>query len=215
MTKIEKQLGIPRSTLSGWFKHVKLSEKQKQKLINDNKARLVEARKKSTLWHNAQKASRLQEAEESARKTFEQINISDINVLELAAAILYLGEGSKKNVETSLGSSDPLILKFFLTFLRRVHGVEDSKIRCELYLRADQDPILIKQFWGKELNLPIENFRQVNIDKRTVGTITYDSYKGVCNIRCGNAAIQRKLMALSKLFCEGIVIPLDIQRHGI
>lgn len=205
MTEIEKQFSIPRSTLSGWFKGIKLSEKQKGIISDRKREALVHARKKAIIWHNKQKELRLQEAERSARETFKRLDISDISVLELAAAILYLGEGAKKNVETSLGSSDPLILKFFLKILRNVYVVGDDKIRCELYLRADQDPIQIKHFWSKELHLPLENFRQVNIDKRTIGTATYDSYKGVCNIRCGNVAIQRKLVALSRLFCENVV----------
>lgn len=206
ITEIEKKFSIPRSTLSGWFKGIDLSEKQKRALSDRKREVLIHARKKAVVWHNKQKELRLQEAERSARETFERLDIGNISVLELAAAILYLGEGAKKNVETSLGSSDPLILKFFLKILRTVYGVEDGKIRCELYLRADQDPAQIKHFWSKELHLPLENFRQVNIDKRTAGTVTYDGYKGVCNIRCGNVAIQRKLIALSRLFCEGIVI---------
>lgn len=205
ITKIEKQLSIPRSTLSGWFKNIKLSEKQKQKLATSSKAHLADARKKAVAWHNAQKEFRVQEAEKSAKETFSRLKISDPSILELAAAILYLGEGSKKNAETSLGSSDPMILKFFIAVLRRAYALEDSKIRCELYLRADQDPVKIKRFWSNELQLPIESFRQVNIDKRTAGSVTYDHYKGVCNIRCGTVAIQRKLMALSKLFCEGVI----------
>ena len=32
---IEKKLGIPRSTLSGWFKNILLTEKQKIKLQNN------------------------------------------------------------------------------------------------------------------------------------------------------------------------------------
>lgn len=205
ITEIEKRLSIPRSTLSGWFKNIKLSQAQVQKLADNNKASLVHARKKAVAWHNAQKRARLQEAEMLANETFRRIKISDPCILELAAAILYLGEGSKKNAETSLGSSDPLISKFFISVLRRVYKLEDNSIRCELYLRADQDPVKMKQFWSKELQLPMESFRQVNVDKRTIGSATYDDYKGVCNIRCGNVAIQRKLIALSRLFCEEAV----------
>ena len=205
MTEIEKRLSIPRSTLSGWFKHIKLSEEQKQKLRDSNKAHLVHARKKAVAWHNAKKEDRLMEAERTAKETFGKIRLSDPAILELVAAILYLGEGSKKNCETSLGSSDPLILRFFITILRNVHSLENDKIRCELYLRADQNPEELKRFWGEILDLPMANFRQVNIDKRTIGTVTYSDYKGVCNLRCGTVAIQRKLMALSRLFCEGVV----------
>lgn len=203
--KIEKRFGIPRSTLSSWFKNINLTKKQKEKLFKNQIDALIKARKKAVLWHNLQKSKRLEEAEKIARKTMGNINIANSAFLELAMAFLYLGEGSKKNLETAIGSSDPEILKFFLAGLKNVYNIDISKIRCELYLRADQNPNEIKSYWSKTLTIPLNNFKQVSIDKRTKGTVTYSYYKGVCSLRCGNVAIRRKLMSLAKLFCEKII----------
>lgn len=202
LRKVEYRLGIPRSTLGGWFKNLELSARQKEKLHNDWKNALIKARKKAVLWHNAQKESRLQVAKKEAEYVLKNINKNNVNIIELSLAVLYLGEGSKKNIETAIGNSDPLILKFFIMVLRNVYHLSDDKMRCELYLRADQNPEKIKRFWAKELELPLSNFKQVNVDKRTVGIKTYSNYKGVCNIRCGNVAIKRKLLYLAKLFFE-------------
>lgn len=202
--KIERDLGITRSTLSGWFRNIKLTKKQKEKLLQNQKDALVQARKKAVVWHNAQKNRRLEEAERSAKKTLESIDMTNRAFLDLALAFLYLGEGSKKNVETSIGSSDANILNFFLAGLKKIYHIDKRKVRCELYLRADQNPDKIKRYWSKELGIPLDNFRQVNIDKRTRGIATYSYYKGVCNLRCGNVAIQRKLVSLAKLFCEKV-----------
>jgi len=201
---VEHKLGIPRSTLSGWFKKVQLSQKQKARLHHKWKNALVNARQKAVMWHNKQKRQRLYEAEQSAITTFSKINHADPPILELALALLYLGEGSKKNEETALGNSDPTILKFFLLMLQNVYSVPVNKIRCELGLRADQNPDKLKIFWSQELRLPLSCFRQINIDKRTIGSKTYSGYKGVCHIRCGNVAIQRKLVFLAKIFCERV-----------
>lgn len=203
--KVERQLGIPRSTLSGWFKNIKLANKQLEKIEREWKNDLKKARKKAVIWHNNQKLLRLEEADKAAKKTIENIDFNNLAFFELALAFLYLGEGAKRNIETAIGSSDPKILKFFLKGLRNVYGIDTGKIRCELYLRADQDPDKIKSYWSRSLNIPLKNFRQVNIDKRTKGTTTYSYYKGVCNLRCGNVAIQRKLMSLANLFCERVI----------
>lgn len=205
MIEIERRFGIPRSTLSGWFKGITLTQKQKAKLENNKKAALVKAREKSALWHNAQKNARIETAKNQALKTLHGVSVLDKNVLELALAVLYLGEGSKKDRETSLGSSDPLILKFFLSTINKIYDFKKDEVRCELYLRADQDPLQIKQFWSNELGVPLSAFRQVSVDKRTEGSKTYDHYKGVCHIRCGNVAIQRRLVYLSRFFCEKVV----------
>lgn len=203
--KIERRLGIPRSTLSGWLRNIELSQKQKEKLTWDWKKALVKARKKAVLWHNAQKEKRLKLAKEQALKTVEDIDITDKKVLELALAILYMGEGTKKKVETSMGNSDPLILKFFLATLKGLYDFDLRKIKCQLNLRADQNPEKMKRFWSKELGIPINNFGYVNLDKRTVGSKTYPHYKGVCYVLCGNVAIQRKLTYLSEIFCKKII----------
>ena len=203
--KIERHLGIPRSTLSGWLRDVELSKKQKEKLTQNWKKALVKARKKAVLWHNAQKEKRLKSAKEQALKTVGAIDINDKKIIELALAILYIGEGTKSKVETAMGSSDPLILKFFLATLKAIYNLDLKKVKCQLNLRADQNPEKMKRFWSKELSIPIDNFGYVNRDKRTVGSKTYPHYKGVCYIACGNVAIQRKLIYLSEIFCKKVI----------
>ena len=172
---IENRLGIPRSTLSGWFKEIKLSKTNQERLNKKWLNSLVKARKKAVSWHNNQKQERLRYAEDEARHVLEALTINNSATLELALAILYFGEGSKKNCETAIGSSDPLMLKFFVTLLKNNYHVDIKKIRCELGLRADQDPEKMKRFWARELRLPLSNFKQVNFDKRTQGSKTYSS----------------------------------------
>ncbi|MBI2625346.1 MAG: hypothetical protein HYW70_03365 [Candidatus Nealsonbacteria bacterium] len=205
MNTIEKRYGIARSTLSGWFRNVKLTPAQKKKLSQNSNAALISARKRAVLWHNAQKQRRLREAKLQALHTLRKINPKNRHILELTLAILYLGEGNKASVETSIGNSDPLILKFFLSCLRKIYNFNVDKIRCELHLRADQDPERIKRFWAKKLKLSLSNFKQVTIDKRTLGSKTFAYYKGVCVLRCANVAIQRKLLYLARYFCEQII----------
>jgi len=202
--EIESRLGIPRSTLSGWFKDIKLSSEQREKLSGRWKQGLVKARKRAALWHNKQKRMRLEDAERQALSVLAKINSDSAAIQELALAALYMGEGRKRSGDTSLGSSDPLILKFFLAVLKGVYKVDSNKIRCSLYLRADQDDEDLKNFWSSELGLPLSSFVRVYKDKRTAGSKSYSDYKGVCDVRCGGVAIRRKLMSLSRLFCERV-----------
>lgn len=144
-------------------------------------------------------------AQQEAEKSLNSVNMHEKAVLDLALAMLYLGEGVKSGDRTSIGNSDPLILKSFVYMMKNHYNVPESKLRCDLYLRADQNPKKIKSFWSKELNLPIKNFKFVNIDKRTIGSKTYPDYKGVCAITCGNVAIKRKLLNIGRGFCERLI----------
>jgi len=202
---IERELGISRSTLSGWFKDVKLTAEQQKNLLDQWKNGLILAREKASQWHRKEKDKRLLIAKKEAGQVLGNLNLKDKNILELALAMLYMGEGIKSTAETGMGNSDPLLLKTFLYILKKNFNIDIKKIRCELYLRADQNEQEIKNFWAKELKLPIENFRYVHFDKRTKGSKTFPNYNGVCMLRCGNVAIQRKLLNISKEFCENII----------
>lgn len=201
MTKIEREFGIPRSTLSGWFKHVKLTPSQKKLLQESTSAALRKARLGALNWHYQQKIERLKIAENEANKTLARIKINN-DILELGLAILYLGEGSKKNCATSMGNSDPLILKFFLKSIQTIYNMPIEKFKFYLHLRSDQSPDLMKKYWSEELGVSMDSFKGVSLDKRTIKTKTYAHYKGVCVVSCGNVAIQRKLVYISRKFCE-------------
>ena len=200
---IEDELKIPRSTLSGWLRTVKLRQNQKDFIHKRWRERLVATRKRAVEWHNTQKDNRLKEAETQALKALETIDASDPSILNLALSMLYLGEGFKKDT-FGMGNSDPMILKLFVTLLLKIYLVPLDKLSCELHLRADQDPKKIKKYWSQELGIPIGNFKWVSIDKRTLGSPTYPYYKGVCIVRFGSIAIQRKLLYTSKIFCQRV-----------
>lgn len=200
---IETMLGIPRSTLSGWFRSVSLTKKQQAKLKQQSSQGLAKARVAAVRWHNAQKNNRLEKAAQMGAETLKRLS-NDEATLELALAFLYLGEGSKTHDGTSLGSSDPRIAKFFVRGVQKIYGVPIENIKCYLHLRADQDVEKMKRYWSQALKLPRANFGKASIDKRTEGRPTYTHYKGVCLIECGRVDIQRRLMYIANGFCEKI-----------
>lgn len=203
---VEKKLNIPRSTLSYWFKNVVLTSEQKEILLKNWRQALDKARLKAVKWHNKQKLIRLETAKSAALETLEKINIKEAGILELALAMLYLGEGFKSKPQTAIGNSNPLILKFFIKILETIYNLDRKKIKCELHLRADQKPNSIKRYWSQQLNIPLANFTSTQVDARTKGSVTYENYKGVCVLQCGNAAIQRKLIYLAEEFCQKIIV---------
>lgn len=203
MTLIERELGIPRSTLSGWFKTIKLTEDQRTKLMKNKSDGWKIAREKAVIAHQYKKALRVLKAKQEAEKVINKIELTD-ELLDIAFAMLYLGEGSKTNGTTSIASSDPTILRFILSVLKQNYGISPGMIRCELHLRLDQNELATKEYWSKELAVPIDRFRYVAFDKRSANKPTYDHYKGVCVLQCGNIQIQRKLIYLYTMFCDKV-----------
>lgn len=202
---VEKKLGIPRSTLSGWFKHIHLSDALERKLLEKWRLALIRARKKAAERHNTEKEKRIHKAAKEAQAVVKAININHLAVLELALAMLYLGEGTKNSYNIRMANSNPDILKTFIKLLYLTYGIDTRDIRCGLNLRADQNPFKIKRFWSRHLEIPLENFTYIFVDKRTVVSKTYPTYMGVCIVRCGNIALKRRIEAISNQFCRKIL----------
>ena len=90
LKQVESRLAIPRSTLSGWFKNIKLTEDKKKILHNNWKNALVEARKRAVVWHNEQKKKRLLDAQQKATEILNRIDIKNKDIIDLALSLLYL-----------------------------------------------------------------------------------------------------------------------------
>ncbi len=202
---IEKQLGINRSTLSGWFKDILLTKEQIDKLNRQRFDALKKGRIKAVVWHNLQKQGRLENADFEARQVVEQLDANDSKILDLALAFLYWGEGFKKSLNVGIGNTDPQILKFLIHVLRYNYTIQASELTGQLHLRADQNKEKEILYWSNILGIPAKNFKWTQFDKRTTGKKTYKNYHGVCTIYCYNVAIQRKLINISKQFVEKIL----------
>lgn len=200
---IERKWGIPRSTLSGWFRKIQLTNTQKIKIFKNASILMSKARIKAVIWHNKQKKLRLNKARKEAKEILSRINTKDKNILELSLSMLYLGEGSKTN-HTSMGNSNPLILKFFIKCMRILFGIQENEFKCDLHLRSDQNEKKAISYWSNELGIPKNNFTYMK-DKRTAKSKTYTSYMGVCVVRCGKIAVQRRIVHLAEEFSKIVI----------
>jgi hypothetical protein len=202
---IEKEFGIPRSTLSGWFKNIELSSAAQHRLEVSRTRSLKNTQKKGAQWHHDEREKRVKALQREAAEVVSRLNSQRSDTLELALAMLYFGEGTKREKGLVLGNSNPDILIFFLSSLRRLYTIDGGKIRCQLNLRADQIPLNEITYWSKTLKLNRKCFSRVYIDKRTLGRKTYSKYHGVCVIQYGDVALQRKLMYLYQLYCQKVI----------
>jgi hypothetical protein len=204
MTVIEREFGIPRSTLSGWFKEVVLTEDQRTKLMKNSQDGWKKARESAVITKNLQKAQRITDASVEASRVYASLPTSSLGVLELSLAMLYFGEGRKRH-STGIGASDPFMLNFFLVAIEKIYGLDRQDFRYDLHLRDDQDVDIYKKLWEKELKLNQGKVGYATKDKRTIGKPTQGGYKGVCQIDLGNIAIQRRLISLYNVYCKEVI----------
>lgn len=197
---IEKTLDIPRSTLSGWFKNVELSKEQKNKLFSDWKNGLVNARKKASLWHKEEANKRRLAIKAEIENFTLGLNI-DKKIGELMLAMFYLAEGGKTENSFVIANSNPQLLKGIISLQRYLYALDESKFRCALHLRKDQNENELKKFWSSNLNIPESQFLKTQFDKRTIKK-SYESYKGVCVLIYYDMALQRRILYLGEKILE-------------
>jgi len=191
---IESKLGIPRSTLSGWFKDIKLSKQQTKKLFNKWKNGLINARKNAAKWHIDDGNKRRETIRQEIEVLASSVNI-DKKIGEFILATFYSAEGSKTESCFSIANSNPELLKGIINLQRYLYKIDELKFRCCLHLRKDQNDKKLKKFWSETLNIPESNFLKTQFDKRTVKK-TYEHYKGVCVLIYYDMALQRRILYL-------------------
>ncbi len=199
--QIEKKLGVARGTLSGWLKGLKLSDKIQSQLLETKRSNLVIAQKKSVSIRLAKTQKENDTVLREIKKLMDQ-TIWTVNLKEFMLGTLYLGEGFKRRSTVALGNSNPLILKVFVSLLRSIYQVEERKFRCYLYLRYDQDEKVEKNFWSRQLNIPMSQFRKTQFDKRTLGKKTWIGYHGVCAVYYYDTKVEKRLTAVQSLLLE-------------
>ncbi|MFN8386954.1 MAG: helix-turn-helix transcriptional regulator [Anaerolineales bacterium] len=132
--EISEQIGVSKSTLSNWLKHISLTLEQEQRIqqrIESNQTAFVATARKTN-------KERYRKAREQAYQRGQEIAsmIPDNSAVhELALAMLYLGEGDKTGNRVQIANTDPEVLKYFFWAMEELYHINES----EMSLRLDSE----------------------------------------------------------------------------
>lgn len=203
---IQEQLDvkIPKSTLSFWFKNIKLSSTA----IEKNKRLSTLATEKSRIL--AVKANKIKRQKylDSLSNRYEYLkeSINNKDTALIALTMIYLGEGGKsKTGSVSIGNSDQNVIRLFLYLLNICFDIDKSKFRCTVQCRADQNTQELEKFWSKTTSIPLAQFYKTRIDPRTIGKPSRKlDYKGVCSLDYFSADIFNTIMTIISIVTKGL-----------
>ena len=205
-SEIQKKLRkkIPKGTLSSWFRGVELPSFYAGKARRLNLDALAVGRRKAVVANRQRRRLYLKGGVGKNRGVVKVLEQKSVARLFLTA--LYLGEGAKKNKGfLTFANSDPGIITLFLRLFRAVYLVDESKFRCTVLCRADQNPSQLSAFWSKVTQVPLKQFYNAQIDPRTRGKVTKNkNYKGVCRIDFFSAKIYDELKIIGDLAIQGL-----------
>ena len=188
-SQIKAELGLSKSTLSGWLYDRPLSEKRIRELQADSPIRIER-------YRNTMRKKREQRFADAYEEMKGKINTFSNREILVAGFFLYWGEGNKtKNSSIGLTNTNPAMLKFYIQWLA-LFGVQRSQLRVSLKLYSNMDIKKQEKYWSKELSIPLSQFRKSYIKVTSSIDITYRNGhgQGTCSVLVENARLSEKVL---------------------
>lgn len=199
--EIKKELGVPKSTLSGWFNSQGWSKELSVKLFEKAKnAHIVRLQELNRV--RGQNLKKLYG--EATKEAIEEFELLKYHPLFIAGLMIYWGEGNKvSKSRCGIANTEPLMIKLFLQFLRNVCGFKNSRIKAWILIYPDIDEKLCKSFWTGKTSLPATSFNKSILisGKQKTHKLSF----GVCSVGVSSAYLKCKILKWIELLAKDLV----------
>ena len=146
MPDIAAELGVSRSSVSLWTRDVEFEPAPRRR-----------GRRRGPNKLQVRKQAEIDSLLEEGRTRIGELSEREFLV---AGAALYAGEGCKTGSEARFANSDPRMILFFVTWLRRFFTIDEDRLRMRVYLHQGLDIDAATEFWSALTGIPDHRFRQ-------------------------------------------------------
>ena len=164
--EINRKIGVPKSTLSGWFSDLVLSQKAQARL-NERKSIGTEVLIKRNKMQTHHARQRMYATQNKAASEIGSLTKKELLLLGTA---LYWAEGYKRlrvingkertHHTISFLNTDPEMIFLFIRFLREILSIPISSIRTRMRLYPHINEKESLRYWMDVTKLPSDNFRK-------------------------------------------------------
>src|SRR3989338_470331 len=179
-SEILKEVLVAKSTLSEWFRDVKLSKPEFQRLT----VKKLAAAKRGGEAKHRQRIIRVQMIRDQALKDIEHISKRE---LWLIGIVLYWAEGTKEKdfhpgSSITFNNSDPRMIRVFVRWLFESCKITKDRIKCEIYIHENSKNSIddARRYWSRASELPIDKFdkvyfktNKIKTNRKNVGVLYY------------------------------------------
>lgn len=197
--EIRREVPVAKSTLSLWLRNVKLSATQNQRFT---------ARKRAAQLRGGEqrRQNRILQTNHTYKDAYVKIGKLSRREKFLIGVALYWAEGAKERGE-KLGqgvdfcNTDPLMILFFIEWMRESFHIKDSDFRFSLYIHKNHRSRLdvVKNFWRKELGIKSLEFSYIYYKKhnpKTKRKKVGEDYFGTLRVQVRRSTyLQRRIYA--------------------
>lgn len=193
-SQIQEQVPVSKGLLSGWFKYIKLTEKQEKELIVKVGERSRNGVAKAVQSNIARRKVREADAFKEAEILYQ--NHKDDKVF-IAGLCLYWAEGSKRTSSFQFVNSDPKMIVFMIFWIKKYLNISERDIFLRISTHADFINEKYEDFWSSATSLPPSQFRKTTYKPNKHGAYKKNPiYKGCVRIEIagtGMALLRRTL----------------------
>ena len=171
--EIMSLIPVPKGTLAGWCREIRLTENQGARIQRRNGSQLGVPRNTQRKRH-----------EEIGRIVHEAMLFASNHLDDpfwVAGTVLYWGEGSKAVRRLELTNADPRTLRLFMSWTRRYLD-DQPKFVASLNLHADNNELNARRSWASELGLKLTDFNKSFIKPEGTGHRKNHLPNGVCRL---------------------------------
>lgn len=177
LKEIMEELGVAKSTVSGWVHDIALSPEQIEQL--KQKQRRYAAQSKGSQTNRQKGIDRRRSFQEKGKLHARNAGTA----LHLAGCMLYWAEGSKQRNAIYFVNSDASMMLLFMRFLREEYSVTDDACRVHIHCHTNdfEEIRRIEEYWLDLLGLPESCLRKTQIKKGS-DTRRNILVNGVCGV---------------------------------
>lgn len=185
-SEILKEVSVAKSTLTEWFRSVKLTTPQFQRLTE----RKLAASKRGGI---AKREQRIVRANKIHNEALSDISNLTQRELWLIGVALYWAEGSKEKdyqfgSGVKFGNSDSRMVRVFLKFLYKVCGAKKEDLIIEIYIHENSKNNIdvVRKYWSEVTGFGLDKLNKVYYKKNKIKTNrknTGDLYYGGIRVK--------------------------------
>ena len=147
LQEIADELGVAKGSVSVWVRDVDFVPKPRNRGHSSHQPHPL----------HVKKLAEIERCKAEAEAVVGPLTDRDLRMFVLG---LYAGEGSKTGRSVSMANTNPVLLRCFITWLRREFEIDESRLRVKLYLHEGLDLDVSTTHWSSLLDIPEEQFRQ-------------------------------------------------------
>lgn len=203
--EILQTIPVSKSTISLWCRDIKLTNKQKLRLLNNKqfgqkKGSIIAAENKRNARIERTKNIRI-----LAKKDVGKIMNRDKFIAGIA---LYAAEGTKGDGKAAFANSDPQLIKFMMIWFKTFSKISLEKFRGSIWLHEGLNEKKAKDYWSNLTGIPKNQFHKTYVAKIKINSkkVRKNIHQyGVFSIRFSDSSTHRKIMGwISAVFDDKI-----------